>query len=131
MRKIFLIGLKDLKLAFRDRAALILMLLAPFALTLGLGFVTGRFSGSNNTGLSDIPVARWTRMAVPAAALVELFKSPDLNGLVALSESEDPAAARRLVDENKAAAAVIIPAASRTVLSPRAARRWARSAAEL
>ena len=37
MRKLFLIGLKDVKLAFRDRAALILMLLAPFLLTLGLG----------------------------------------------------------------------------------------------
>ena len=46
MRKIFLIGLKDLVLAFRDRAALILMLAAPFVLTLGLGFVTGRLSGS-------------------------------------------------------------------------------------
>ena len=45
MRKLFLIAFKDFKLIFRDRAALILMLLAPFALTIGMGFVTGRFSG--------------------------------------------------------------------------------------
>jgi hypothetical protein len=40
---------------FRDRAALTFMLLAPFLLTIGMGFVTGRFSGGS-TGLSDIPV---------------------------------------------------------------------------
>ena len=51
MRKFFLIAIKDLKLAFRDRAALIFMLLAPFALTLGMGAVTGRFSGGSSTGL--------------------------------------------------------------------------------
>jgi len=47
MKKLFLIGLKDLKLTFRDRAALVFMLLAPFLLTIGMGFVTGRFSGSS------------------------------------------------------------------------------------
>jgi hypothetical protein len=36
MRKLFLIGLKDLKLMFRDRAALIFALLAPFLLTVDL-----------------------------------------------------------------------------------------------
>ena len=30
MKKLFLIGFKDLKLVFRDKAALIFMLLAPF-----------------------------------------------------------------------------------------------------
>ena len=55
MLKTFLIGLKDLRLAFRDRAALLLMLLAPFLLTVGMGFVTGRFSGQSS-GIRDIPV---------------------------------------------------------------------------
>jgi hypothetical protein len=32
---------------FRDRAALTFMLLAPFLLTIGMGFVTGRFSGNS------------------------------------------------------------------------------------
>ena len=45
MRKAWLIGWKDVTLAFRDVAALLLMLVAPFAITLGMGFVTGRFSG--------------------------------------------------------------------------------------
>jgi ABC-2 type transport system permease protein len=111
MRKIFLIGFKDLKLAFRDRAALIMMLLAPFALTLGMGFVTGRFSGANNSGLNNIPVVLVNQDGGELGnALVDLFKSPELNGLAAPSVASDPADARQMVDENKAAAAVIIPA---------------------
>ena len=56
MLKTFLIGIKDVRLAFRDRAALILMLAAPFVLTVGLGLVTGRFSSNTSSGVSDIPV---------------------------------------------------------------------------
>lgn len=40
MTKLLTIGWKDLRLMFRDRAALILMLAAPFALTLGMGMIT-------------------------------------------------------------------------------------------
>ena len=53
MKKLFLIGFKDLKLVFRDRPALIFMLLAPFLLTLGLGFVTGAFGRSNTSGIGQ------------------------------------------------------------------------------
>jgi len=56
MRKLFQIALKDVRLIFRDRSALILMLLAPFLLTIGMGAVTGRFSGvSENSGITDHP----------------------------------------------------------------------------
>jgi ABC-2 type transport system permease protein len=110
MLKTILIGLKDLKIIFRDRAALILMLLAPFALTLGLGFVTGRFSGNNGSGLSDIPVAIVNLdKGQLGNALVDVFKSADLSKLVEPTELDSPEAARRLIDEDKSAAAVIIP----------------------
>jgi linearmycin/streptolysin S transport system permease protein len=109
MRKLFLIGLKDLKLIFRDRAALIFMLLAPFLLTIGMGFVTGRFSGNSN-GLSDIPVLiiNLDREQL-GNALVDVFSSQELTDLMEPTFSSDPEAARRLIDEDKAAAAVIIP----------------------
>lgn len=109
MRKFFLIGFKDLKLAFRDRAALIMMLLAPFLLTVGLGFVTGRFSGSTS-GISGIPViiVNLDKEQL-GTALVDLFKSDNLSELVALTETDDLEDARRLIDENQAAAAIIIP----------------------
>jgi ABC-2 type transport system permease protein len=109
MLKTLLIGLKDLKLMFRDRAALIFMLVAPFLLTIGMGFVTGRFSGSS-TGLSDIPVVIVNLDHEQFGdALADVFSSEELAGLVEPSESSDPAAARQLVDDDKAAAAVIIP----------------------
>ena len=110
MRKTFLIGIKDLRLAFRDRAALILMLAAPFVLTLGLGLVTGRFSGNNNSGLSDIPVIIVNLDNDQLGdALVDVFNSEDLADLMEPTIGSDPEAARQLIDEDKAAAVVIIP----------------------
>jgi ABC-2 type transport system permease protein len=111
MKKLFLIGRKDIRLAFRDRAALILMLAAPFVLTVGLGLVSGWFSGGAGSGLSDIPVVIVNLDDDQLGnALADAFKSDDLSDLVEPRESEDAAAARRLVDDDEVAAAVIIPA---------------------
>lgn len=109
MKKIFLIGIKDLTLVFRDRPALIFMLLAPFLLTAGMGFVTGRFSGGSS-GLSDIPVILVNQDQDQLGnALEEVFSSEELAGLIEPTSSSDVEAARRAVDEDEAAAAVIIP----------------------
>lgn len=109
MKKLLIIGLKDLKLMFRDRAALTFMLLAPFLLTVGMGFVTGRFSG-NSGGLSDIPVVVVNLDNEQLGnALADVFTSEDLADLMEPSASSDAEAARRLIDEDQAAAAVIIP----------------------
>lgn len=110
MKKLFLIGIKDLKLVFRDRAALIFMLLAPFLLSIGMGFVTGRFSGGSS-GLSDIPVVIVNLDSEQLGdALAGIFSSEELADLMEPTASSDPDAARRLIDEDQAAAAVIIPA---------------------
>lgn len=110
MFKTFLIGIKDVKLAFRDRAALIFMLLAPFLLTLGMGLVTGRFSGSGSSGISDIPVIIVNLDdGELGRALVDTFNSEELAELVEPSLGASPEAARQLVDEDEAAAAIIIP----------------------
>jgi ABC-2 type transport system permease protein len=111
MKKLLLIGLKDLKLAFRDRAALILMLLAPFLLTVGLGAVTGRFSGGSSTGISHIPVVVVNQDGgMLGNELVALLQSKELDELVDPTLSDDPAAARKLVDENHSVAVIVIPA---------------------
>ena len=110
MRKLFIIGIKDLKLMFRDRAALTFMLLAPFLLTIGMGFVTGRFSGGSS-GLSDIPVIIVNLDKQDLGnALEDLFNSKDLADLMEPTASSDPETARHLIDNNKASAAIIIPA---------------------
>ncbi len=111
MQKLLLIGIKDVTLAFRDRAALILMLLAPFALTVGLGFVTGRFSGGSTSGLQDIPVILVNLDDGELGnALEDVFYSADLAELVEPSQAESAEAAYHQIDEDQAAAAVIIPA---------------------
>ncbi len=109
MNKLFIIGLKDLKLMFRDRAALTFMLLAPFLLTIGMGFVTGRFSG-NSSGISDIPVVIVNLDKQELGnALEDLFNSEDMADLMEPTASSDPKAARQLIDSDVASAAVIIP----------------------
>ncbi len=109
MRKLLLIGIKDLKLIFRDRAALTFMLLAPFLLTIGMGFVTGRFSGGSN-GLSNIPVVIVNLDKEQLGnALADVFSSRELADLMEPTQSSDAEAARRFVDDDKAAAAIIIP----------------------
>ena len=111
MKKLFLIGLKDLKLRFRDRAALTFILLTPFLLTLGMGLVTGRFSGDNSSGVSDIPIVIVNLDKDSLGnALVDVFNSKELADLVEATLSEDPEAARLLVDEDEVTAAIIIPA---------------------
>lgn len=110
MLKLLLIGLKDLKIIFRDRAALTFMLLAPFLLTLGLGFVTGSFGGGGS-GLSDIPVVLVNLdKGELGNALVDVFASEELAALLEPTEADSAEAAYRFVDEDQAAAAVIIPA---------------------
>jgi ABC-2 type transport system permease protein len=119
MFKTLLIGLKDLRIAFRDRAALILMLAAPFVLTVGLGLVTGRFSG-NTSGLADIPVVIVNLDdAQLGDALVGVFNSEELAELMEPTISSDPEAARRLIDNDEAAAAIIIPEGFTESIIPR------------
>ena len=113
MKKILVIGWKDFTLIFRDRAALLLMLAAPFVLTLGLGFISGRFTagGQSGSSLSDIPIVVVNQdQGQLGAALAGVFGSTDLAGLVAPSAGSDPAAARQQVEADQIAAAVIIPA---------------------
>ncbi len=111
---------------FRDRAALTFMLLAPFLLTIGMGFVTGRFSG-RASGLSNIPVVIVNLDQDQLGnALEDLFNSKDLADLMKPTTSSNPEAARQVIDANKASAAVIIPAgftrsiipAAETMLDP-------------
>ncbi len=111
MYKLILIGLKDVKLAFRDRAALVLMLLAPFLLTLGLGFVTGRFSGGSSNGISHIPVVLINQDGKQlGTALVDLFQSRDLGDLVARPSLMTFPLPVNWWNDNQAVAAILIPA---------------------
>lgn len=108
MKKIFTIGLKDLKVTFRERAALI-MLLAPFLLTLAMGFITGAFSDDEGSGISGVPVAVVNQDEAGLGAYLEDTFDEGLGGLFSLVEAADAAEARRQVEEDEVAAAVLIP----------------------
>ncbi len=112
MQKLLSIALKDLKVAFRDRAGLILMLLAPMALIIGMGVISGRFSSSGSgAGISDIPIVIVNQdEGQLGQALVDVFYSPDLVDLIAPITTTVVETARQQVSDNTAAAAVIIPA---------------------
>jgi ABC-2 type transport system permease protein len=121
MNKLFTIAWKDLTLALRDRAALVLMFAAPLALTLGLGFITGRFSGqSDEGGLRDIPVVIVNQDDGPiGVALVDTFYSPELGTLLKPLSDTDVLAARKQIEDGAVAAAVIVPAGfSASIISP-------------
>ncbi len=110
MRKLWIIGWKDLRLAFRDRSALIFMLLAPFLLTLGLGLISGRFSGSSS-GFNSIPVVIVNQdEGQIGKELVKLFQSDNLADLLYVVVIDKAATAQAHVDNDKVAAAVVIPA---------------------
>jgi ABC-2 type transport system permease protein len=73
--------------------------------------VTGRFSNTNTTGISDIPVIVVNLDEGQLGdELVNIFQSKELAELMAPSVMTDPALARQAIDKDEAAAAVIIPA---------------------
>ncbi len=110
MKKLFIIALKDLKLIFRDPAALILMLLAPFLITLGMGLVTGRFSGNATSGISSIPVAIVNQDEGELGKTLEaMFTSDELADLVEPTFLATLDKARNLLEADEASAAILIP----------------------
>ncbi|MBE2198039.1 MAG: ABC transporter permease [Anaerolinea sp.] len=112
MKKIFTIGWKDLLLILHDRGALLLMLGAPFVLTIGLGLVTGAFSNTGSgTGLADIPVVIINEdEGELGSALLDVFNADELADLLEPVTMTDVTEARRMVGDNEIAAVVIIPA---------------------
>ncbi len=110
LKKFFLIAFKDIRLIIRDRSALLLMLLAPFVLTLGLGAISGRFSGGSVSGISNIPVVIVNHdEGELGEALIKVFQSSELDDLVEPELMDDLDAAKGLVDEDLTAAVIYIP----------------------
>ena len=110
MGKLLNIAWKDLKITFRDPAALILLLLTPFGLTLVIGFAFGAFGSGGSNVLSDIPVAVVNHdSGAIGENLVQVMQSDELADLVRVDLLEDEAAARAGVDQDRYAAAVIVP----------------------
>ncbi|MDP3449101.1 MAG: ABC transporter permease [Anaerolineaceae bacterium] len=110
MRKLLIIAFKDVLLIFRDRAALLFMFLAPFALTIGLSLATGSFSGKSNSGILDLPIVIVNDdNGQLGNALVEMVQSDQLADLLEPEFLTDLEIARKMVDDNKTVAVVYVP----------------------
>ncbi len=106
--KVIAMTLKEVRLVLRDRTALLLLLVAPLALTLVMGFA---FSRVNQGGLAQIQVVVVNQDEGDLGqTLVRVLQSSELSDLLATTVTADPAAARAQVDADQAAAAVIVPA---------------------
>jgi ABC-2 type transport system permease protein len=117
MKKILRIGFKDLQILFRDRTAVVMMLLAPLVLTVAMGFVTGSFSADDNSGPVQIAVVVTNHDRGPLGqGLVELLENQGT--LFVVATVNDEALARQRVDEDAAAAALIIPAGFSAAFQP-------------
>jgi ABC-2 type transport system permease protein len=109
VKKIFQIAFKDLRITFRDPVGMILMLIAPLALTLVISAAFGG-SGSGGTSIGRIPIAvinRDTGQFGPY--ILEAFNSDQVSELVEVKDFPSEEAARQAVDQDELAAVVIIP----------------------
>ncbi|MEJ5312910.1 MULTISPECIES: ABC transporter permease [Anaerolinea] len=128
MKRLWLIAVKDLRLAFRDRAALLFLLVAPFALIMGMALISGRLTtpSGSNTGIRDIPV--WIINEDGAElgnALVEMMTSSELADLLEPQVVQDVQAARQAVNEDRIAGVVRIPAGfTRSIIPAQSGNTW-------
>lgn len=110
MHKAWLICWKDVQILLRDRIAWLMLLAAPFLLALGMGAVTGAFSDSS-TPVEKIPIALVNLDEGELGDLVlQAFASPELSALLLPQTFTTTQSARLQVEQDTAAAALIIPA---------------------
>ncbi|MCA9919114.1 MAG: ABC transporter permease, partial [Anaerolineales bacterium] len=109
--KIWTIAWKDTLIRFRDRNALILMLLAPLVLSAIIGSAFGGFiRGSDPVPFDAIPVLVVNEDAgEQGTQFLQILTSDDLADLLAVTEMDDLAAAREQVQLGEARAAILIP----------------------
>jgi ABC-2 type transport system permease protein len=118
VNRILAIAWKDLRSTMRNVPALAMMLAAPLALSALLGFA---FGGGQSFSIAATKVAVANLDSVPVSSgpiapptpggqtIVGILKSPQLKGILEVTDNATAAAARRAVDDGKAQVAVIIP----------------------
>jgi len=121
LTKVFSIAWKDLRSTMRNVPALVMMLLAPLALSGLLGFAFGGGNDSFQISATKVAVASADQLPPEGGMkvgdqLVGILTSKDLQDVLDTTQVPDAAAARKRVDDGKAACAVIVPADFSTAL---------------
>lgn len=104
MKKILTLTRKELLLTSRDRPALLLVIIAPLALMTVLGLAFGR-----GDKMSPVPVIVVNQDHSEAGRKLVEQLHRDSSELLAITESDDLPAAYKSVDDDKVAAAVVLP----------------------
>jgi ABC-2 type transport system permease protein len=110
MFKLLAIGLKDLKVAFRDRVGWI-MLAGPFVLTLAMAFVTGAFSvsaGEHAIQATSVVVVNEDEGEL-GRAMLSWLRDESMGSVIKVTTLFSAPQARADVDEGKYVAALILP----------------------
>ena len=116
MRRIAAIAGKDLRVALRDRTALVAMLAVPLMLAIILGMALGSFGGSH-TGLEVLIVDK-DGSALGGQVMTRSLEDPGLASLLTAKVVTDEASARRSVDDGAAVAVIIPPGIAAALTSP-------------
>lgn len=111
--KVWAIAWKDLRSTLRNRAGLVMMLVAPLALAALLGFAFGG-SGGFEIAASKVVVANQDAGGAEpgqnaGAAIEEVLTGEGLSDVLDTTTVSSAAAARKAVDDGDAAVAVIVP----------------------
>lgn len=118
MRKSLAIALKDVRAFYRQPAALAMALLAPIALAAVLGAAFGGSGFSlpkTQVSLADLDKA--SSGIQVGRVITQALGSKGVSDLFTVSTVGSAAAARKAVDDNKADAAVIVPAGASAALT--------------
>jgi ABC-2 type transport system permease protein len=116
MRKLWVLASKEAKLAFRDRGAIVTMLVTPLVLTLVIG---AAFSGSGGAPIAGVPVLLLDQDGgVFSSDFIGFFGHENVRELVALDVVHDEAQARQRVEADEVAALIVIPEGFSAALFP-------------
>lgn len=107
---ILAIAWKDLNINFRDRNALILMIIAPLVMSAIIGAAFGSFLSGGTAPFDEIPVLVINDdEGEMGQQFVDALMSEDMADLLTITLMADLAAARALVQQGEARAAIYLP----------------------
>ena len=106
MKKLLYIASNELSLLFKDKMAVVWMLILPLGLTAIMGLAFGGLGGGSEPVVIDLPVVDQDGGEMAAAVLDILAQMESLH----LETEYDEEAARQLVSDGERAGALVIPA---------------------
>ncbi len=106
MKKLLYIASNELLLLFKDKMAVVWMLILPLGLTTIMGLAFGGLGGGSEPVVIDLPVVNQDRGEMAAAVLDILAQMENLH----LETEYDEETARQLVSDGERAGALVIPA---------------------